>query len=84
MSDLPEGANAISKWCHDAFHIKVAPRILDMNNVLVQYFYPHMLANQSSNAISLDRTIGWSSTKKRIRLGRTCIFLLNGHLNLLL
>ncbi|XP_024376846.1 1-acyl-sn-glycerol-3-phosphate acyltransferase 2 [Physcomitrium patens] len=22
MSDLPEGANAISKWCHDAFHIK--------------------------------------------------------------
>lgn len=22
MSDLPEGANEISKWCHDAFHIK--------------------------------------------------------------
>ena len=29
MSELPQGGDEISKWCHDAFHIKVMLDICD-------------------------------------------------------
>lgn len=38
MSDLPQEANEISKWCHDAFEIKVALEICHMPNVLTEEF----------------------------------------------
>lgn len=38
MSELPQEADEISKWCHDAFEIKVIIKTLGTHHVLIYVF----------------------------------------------
>jgi len=44
MSELPQGADGISKWCHDVFEIKVRIKILGTHKVLVKRLCWHRMA----------------------------------------
>jgi len=38
MSELPQGADEISKWCHDAFEIKVLIKSLETRKLSCYVF----------------------------------------------